>query len=106
MAMGIGGKVEELEPQNLRLVGTDRLPEELQRQDNASGQAQGRGIEPGPTEVGHPRGSGESVVQPATVYLPEKRGGRSRDRHVFFASYLTDILLRTLASSLRSAEHR
>src|SRR5215207_1761416 len=31
------GTVEKQGPQNLRLVGTDRLPEELQRQDNAGG---------------------------------------------------------------------
>jgi hypothetical protein len=42
------------------------------------------------------------VVQPATFYLPEKRGRRSRDRRVIFTFYLTDILLRTLAPSLRS----
>jgi hypothetical protein len=41
-------------------------------------------------------------VQLATMYLPEKRGGRGRERHVFFASYLTDILLRTLAPFSRS----
>src|SRR5215211_2685126 len=44
--------VEEQEPQNLRLVGTDTLPEELQRQDNAGGLR------------GHPPASGRSGALP------------------------------------------
>ena len=36
--------------------------------------AQGRGFESRPMEVGHSRGPGEPVVQPATFYSPESLG--------------------------------
>src|SRR5918995_1846015 len=58
--------------------------------------AQGRGFEPRPMEVGHSRGPGEPVVQPATFYSP-RRGGRKGlwSGHVFSASYLTDPPLKS-----------
>jgi hypothetical protein len=54
-------------------------------------QSQGRGQEPGPMEVGHSRGPGEPVVQPATVYLPKKMGeeGVVWSGYVLSGSYLT-----------------
>src|SRR5215213_1369599 len=52
--------------------------------------AQGRGFDPRPMEVGHSRGPGEPVVQPATASIPQEEGGeRGCGRYVFSASHLT-----------------
>jgi hypothetical protein len=52
--------------------------------------AQGRGFELGPTEVGHLRGPGEPVVQPATFYPPRSWGRKGLwSGYVLSASYLT-----------------
>src|SRR5215212_9894938 len=53
--------------------------------------AQGRGFEPRPMEVGHPRGPGEPVVWCNRLpSIPQEVGGeRGCGRYVLSASYLT-----------------